>query len=168
MKNSPRSARALLAALTLLALASLSLAAAASRPAESLLKIDLDGVVARPGGNVSLAEAGKVKPGEVITWGMKITNRGDSATVPGTSAEGEIHPATVYVPGSAGGDNSAAVTFSLDGRNFSPRPMVKYVENGVERERPAPVEAYRAVRFTWPGQISPGEVRSATYKARVR
>jgi len=141
----------------------------AGRPAGPLLKVELGGVVQRGSESVSLDAAGKVNPGEVLAWRMAVSNLGDAPSPSVWSVDGDVDAATVYVPGSARADGSPAVTFSIDGgRTFSALPMETYTDGGVEKRRPAPVEAYRVVRFTWASPISPGEVRAAHYKARVR
>jgi uncharacterized repeat protein (TIGR01451 family) len=151
----------------LLVTASAVISATVGKP---LLKVNISGEVSRDGRNLSLTDLkGGVSPGEVITWHMRVANEGNSATPSVTSIDGEISSATVFIPGSATGDGSPSVSYSIDGgKNFSSRPMVRYVENGQSKERPAPVESYTHIRFIWQNGFNPGDARSVRYQARVR
>ncbi|HEY0170275.1 MAG TPA: hypothetical protein VGB98_04425 [Pyrinomonadaceae bacterium] len=175
------SARRLAVVLSLLLLTSgvvLATAVASPLPAappvtaavKPLLKVEISGDVERGGAVVSLSDLPSgVRPREVVTWHMRVSNVGDAATGAGTHVDGELSAATVYVPGSASGNGSPAVSFSVDGgKTFSASPVVRYVEAGVEKVRPAPLEAYTHIRFTWPNGFNPGDVRAVEYKARVR
>jgi hypothetical protein len=166
LKSIPSSGRRLLAALCLCLLASAVVASAASRFVGPLLNVSLDGSITRGSQTLTLAEM--VRPGDTLNWRMVIANRGDGPSPSVWSVDGQVDPKTVYVMGSGSCDGSPAVSYSLDGENFSARPVETYMEAGVQKQRPAPVEAYRAVRFTWSDSINAGEVRACRYQARVR
>ncbi len=168
------SARRFAVVLSLLLLTSGVVLSAVAKPlpafAKALLKVELSGDVVRGGSAVSLSDIPTgVRPREVVTWHMRVTNVGDGSSPAGTSVDGELSSATVYVPGSASGDGSPSVSFSVDGgKTFSASPVVRYVEDGVEKVRPAPLEAYTNIRFTWPQGLNPGDARAVQYQARVR
>ena len=130
-----------------------------------LVKVDLSGSVQRNGRTLSLEEAGGVAPGEDITWKVTVSNRGDAAASK-VQAVGQIPQGTVYVAGSASGD-AVEIKYSLDGRAFSERPVIRVVEGGVVRERPAPPDSYIAVQFTF-ASVGTGEAKRAVYHTRVR
>ncbi len=162
-------------ALALLALVVIPAAATARRAAEpapaaarqdSPVVILLDGTVRRGDNDIPLSADVRLNPGEVITWRMKATNNGSRPAM-NVQAAGQLDALTAYVPASAGGGGVRAVEFALAGGAFSARPVVRVVEGGVERLKPAPVEDYRMVRFTF-DSIAPGASVVATYQARVR
>lgn len=163
-------------ALALLAFVVVPAAATARRAAEpapaaarqdSPVVILLDGTVRRGDRDIPLSADVRLNPGEVITWRMKATNN-SSRPAMNVQAAGQLDALTAYVPASAsGGGGVRAVEFALAGGAFSARPMVRVVEGGVERMRPAPVEDYRMVRFTF-DSIAPGASVVASYQARVR
>lgn len=98
-----------------------------------------------------------VVPGEEILWEMTLTNTSARA-VRNISFDGDIPQGTVYVTNSASG-----VDFSLDGKSFSRTPMVRDQSGSLT---PAPVSAYRAIRFTVSLQGS--ETKTLTYKTTVK
>jgi hypothetical protein len=155
-----------LAALCLFLLASGVVASSASRFLGPLLNVSLEGTITRGSQTLPLSEM--ARPGDTLNWRMVVSNRGDGPSPSVWSVDGQVDPKTVYVIGSGGCDGSPAVSYSLDGENFSARPVENYTEGGVQKQRPAPVEAYRAVRFSWSNSINAGEVRACRYQARVR
>lgn len=162
------SARRLVVVLSLFLLtASVVVSATVGKP---LLKVEITGEVMREGRAVSISQLkGGVSPREVITWQMRVANHGNAATPSGTSVDGELSSATVLIPGSASGDGSPSVSYSIDGgKSFAARPIIRYVENGVSKERPAPLESYTHIRFLWQNGFNPGDARSVSYQARVR
>jgi hypothetical protein len=95
---------------------------------------------------------------------------GDS---PATSVSfvGDVDDATNFVPGSVAGPGVSSVGYSLEhpheNQTFYERPMVRYTEGGVTKERPASPEEYKAVKITFT-RIGAGETVKATYRTRVR
>ena len=136
---------------------------APQQPAQAAVLVNLDGTVERDGKDVSIDNL-QVRPGETITWNMRVANRGNQGAR-NVRAEGLIPKGTAYGPASAEG-SGVSVEYALDGGStFSPRPVVRDAEG---RERPAPTDSYTNVRFTWPSEIRPGDVKTAQYKTRLR
>src|SRR3982751_4752030 len=118
----PSSGRLALVALCLFLLPSGVVASSASTLAGPLLNVSLEGSISRGSDTLPLSE--QARPGDVLNWHMVISNRGDGPSPSVWSVDGEIDSKTVIVVGSAQGDGSPAVTFSIDGgRTFSARPM---------------------------------------------
>lgn len=130
-----------------------------------LINVDLSGSVTRAGKRLSLEEAGRVKPREVISWDMKLSNRGD-APASNVQAVGQVPQGTEFVGGSASGD-VVGVKYSLDGKSFSERPMIRVRVAGVDKEVPASPDKYVAVQFTF-ANVAAGQVKNAAYLTRVR
>lgn len=157
----------LMVAAALLLFGALIVVAAVASPS---LKVELAGTIMRSGQQLSLEKAGRVNPGEVITWGFTVSNQGNA---PATAVHvvGDIDDATKYVPGSAASDSELHVKFSLehphDNQTFYERPMVMVNEGGVMRERPASPDQYKAIQFTIE-RVGGGEVKKASYQTRVR
>lgn len=126
----------------------------------------LTGEVERDGKSIS-AEDVRVQPGEIITYRVAVSNV-SSTPKSNLHIDGPVPQGTQFVGNSvdAGG---ARVLYSIDGgRTFSERPTVKKVVGGVERDVPAPASDFTTVRFVWDGSLSPGQVRNASYRTRVR
>ena len=161
-------ARAAFAALALVVVFSaLAFGAGAFSPR---VNVSLSGTVARGGGEVLLEQAGKVSPGEIISWNVAASNIGD-APAHSINVVGDIPQGTAYVDGSAGGDGVVGVKFSLEhpheNQTFTERPTVHYTEGGVDRERPARADEYKAIQMTF-ARIGAGESLKASYRTSVR
>jgi uncharacterized repeat protein (TIGR01451 family) len=161
---------AALAAAAVIALACVWTAAAApaqqQQPGASPVKIDLVGEVRRGDKDVPVGSV-SVRPGDIITWRMTVSNQG-GARVHGIRADGLVPSGTRFESGSAQG--GSAVRYSVDGgRTYSPRPTVRVTgPDGVTREVDAPADSYTNVLFVWESYLSPGEVQTATYRTVVR
>lgn len=134
------------------------------------VNVSLSGVVTREGREVSLEDAGRVAPREVINWKIAAANVGD-ADANAINVVGDIDNGTTYVAGSAGGDGVVGVKFSLEhpheNQTFAVSPMVSYTENGVAKQRPARPDEYKAVQISF-AKIGVGQTLRATYRTRVR
>ena len=132
------------------------------------VKVDLNGSVNRNGKTMPLEKAGRVFPGEVINWNIVVANHGNTSPSR-IRAVGKIPAGTVFIPGSASGDNLTSIKFSIDdARTFSERPMITVTgADGVKREQPAPVESYTDILFIF-ANLNAREVKNARYQTRVR
>ena len=115
------------------------------------------------------AGQGAVHPGDVLRYRVQAENSG-AAAVSGLAVTQPVPAGTVYVARSAEGDaaGAATVTYSLDGKQFSARPMQTVVgADGVARLRPAPPESYAALRWRFPA-LPPHASASVFYLVKVR
>ncbi len=130
------------------------------------IQVQLTGEVRRGEEMVSV-ETVSVLPGELLVWQLQVRNASDR-NLRNVSTDGLVPRGTAFVAGSARADG-AALLYSIDGgRTFSPQPMVRVIENGVERERPADPATYTNIRFVWSGSHPAGATRLARYQTRVR
>jgi hypothetical protein len=140
--------------------------AAAGRPE---VKVALAGTVEREGKQVALAEAGTVKPGEILNWQIATANEGTGAAREYKTV-GEIPAGTAYVAGSAAGESGSTVTYSIDGgKTFSTQPIIEQKQpDGTVKRVAAPVSMYTQVRYEWADELAAGGRVNASYKVRVK
>ncbi|HEY8298000.1 MAG TPA: hypothetical protein VIG32_08270 [Candidatus Baltobacteraceae bacterium] len=118
---------------------------ASARP---VVRLHLAGTLVRQaGGRVSEKpiDGLVLKAGDLVRYTIAATNSGTSpalALVP----VGQIPKATSYVPGSAHA-NGATPEFTLDGKSWSPRPLLITKTPRGTISRPADPALYRAVRW---------------------
>ena len=141
-------------------------AGASGRPE---VKVALAGTVEREGKQVALAEAGTVKPGEVLNWQIATANEGTGAAREYKTV-GEIPAGTAFVAGSAAGENGSTVTYSIDGgKTFSTQPIIEQKQpDGTVKRVAAPVSMYTQVRYEWADELAAGGRVNASYKVRVK
>jgi uncharacterized repeat protein (TIGR01451 family) len=103
------------------------------------------------------------KPGDVLEYRVKYTNRSASAAT-GLVANLPIPAGTTLV---ARSELPPGVLASTDGAHFAPPPLMRAVgqPDGSERQVPVPIEEYRALRWNL-GTLAAGE--SEQVQARVR
>jgi uncharacterized repeat protein (TIGR01451 family) len=103
------------------------------------------------------------KPGDVLEYRVKYTNRSASAAT-GLVANLPIPAGTTLV---ARSELPPGVLASTDGAHFAPPPLMRAVgrPDGSERQVPVPIEEYRALRWNL-GTLTAGQ--SAQVQARVR
>ncbi len=107
-----------------------------------------------------------VHPGDVLRYDVHAENTG-SVSVSGLAVTQPIPAGTVYVAHSAEG-GSAALLYSLDGKEFSALPMQAVTSpSGTRRVRPAPAEAYAALRWHF-AALPPHGSEDVTYQVKVR
>jgi uncharacterized repeat protein (TIGR01451 family) len=139
-------------------------------PAAPLVNVALTGSVLRAGQSLSLEEAGGVKPGEVISWQITVSNRG-GGDANSLNVVGDIDDGTTYLPGSATGDGVVAVKYSLEHphehQTFTEHPIVREQVGGVLKERPALPQEFKAVQLTF-ARVAAGATLKAAYRTRVR
>ncbi len=133
------------------------------------VKINLSGTVNRDDSMIAVDKAGLVKPGEVINWKINSKNDGE-AKASGFKTVGQIPPGTEFVAGSAKGEGSPDVEYSIDGgKNFSKKPMVSEKQaDGSEKLVAAPVSMYTQVRFGWDQPLDSDKELNAFYSVRVK
>ena len=133
------------------------------------VKVALNGTVEREGKQVALAETASVKPGEVLNWQIATVNEGNAAAREYKTV-GEIPAGTVYVAGSAAGENGSTVTYSIDGgKTFSTQPIIEQKQpDGTVKRVAAPVSMYTQVRYEWADELAAGGRVNASYKVRVK
>jgi uncharacterized repeat protein (TIGR01451 family) len=165
--KSTRISRRSLAALALVLVSAFVVAAATLAPR---INVSLSGTVLREGNQLPLEQAGKVYPREVITWDVTAANVGN-AEARSINVVGDVSEGTAYLPGSAAGEGVVSVKYSVEhpheNQTFSEQPMVSYMEGGVERQRPARPDEYKAVRLTF-DRLPAGATLKASYRTRVR
>jgi uncharacterized repeat protein (TIGR01451 family) len=134
-----------------------------------MMKVSLTGTVER---NKKLHKVGNkevVNPGEVIKWNLSSVNEGN-ADAAGFRTTAKIPEGTVFVAGSATGDSSPNVSYSIDGgKTYSPQPMIEERQNdGSVKEVAAPVSMYSNIQFQWDGSLSAGNKVEAFYQVSVK
>ena len=93
--------------------------------------------------------ADKVNPGDVIFYTINYVNSGDKEAT-NSFLDDPIPKGSVYIPGSAFGDNTE-ITFSIDGGKTFKKPSLLTYEvkvNGKMEKRIASPEQYTDIRWT--------------------
>ncbi|MGA3279856.1 MAG: hypothetical protein ABSD50_02600 [Smithella sp.] len=93
--------------------------------------------------------ADKVNPGDVIFYTINYVNSGDKEAT-NSFLDDPIPKGSVYIPGSAFGDN-AEITFSIDGGKTFKKPSLLTYEvkvNGKMEKKTASPEQYTHIRWT--------------------
>ena len=134
-----------------------------------LVRIVLTGEVERNSKKVPVDTAGQVKPGEVVSFTINSTNEG-SAPAREYRAIGQIPRGSIFVAGSALGDPSTQVSYSIDGgKEFSSAPMIDEKQpDGTIKKIAAPVSMYTQVRFEWSDPLAPGGKLTTSYQVSVK
>ena len=140
--------------------------ASAVRP---VVEVAIAGAVQREDGLVALERVSAVNPGETLNWTITSRNAGD-ADARNYRTVGQIPQGTVFVAGSAQGQGSPTVTYSIDGgQTFSTTPTVEERQaDGSVRRVPAPIASYTQVRYEWTDSLAANQTLSASYRVRVR
>lgn len=138
----------------------------ASRP---LVKLFLSGAIERDSKKLSVEKAGRVAPGEVVSFTMNSVNEG-SAPARDYRAVGQIPRGASFVAGSAQGDRNTQVKYSIDnGQQFSATPMIDEKQaDGTIKKVAAPVSMYTQVRFDWADPLAPGGKLVSSYQVRIK
>lgn len=111
---------------------------------------------------------GGVHPGDVLRYQVQAENAG-AAPITGLVVTQPVPVGTIYVARSAEGSAAAPpVTYSLNGKQFAEEPVQNLVgADGVTRTRPAPPEAYAALRWRFPA-LAAKTTQAVAYQVRVR
>ena len=146
-----------------------SRAGSAATVARPEVKVALTGTVERGGEQIALDRAEAVKPGEVLDWRITSVNEGTGAASE-YKAVGQIPEGTVFIAGSAAGENGSTVTYSIDGgKTFSTQPIIEQRQpDGTVKRVAAPVSMYTQVRYEWKDDLAAGGRVGASYKVRVK
>lgn len=121
-------------------------------------------VVSGPGGHETLADAGTVKPGDIVEYQATYRNH-DAKTITGLQATLPIPEGMEYLPKTArpGADLVKAAT--REGQ-YAPEPLQRQVRvNGKLLTEPVPYGQYRSLQWAL-GQLPPGG--ELQVKARVQ
>jgi uncharacterized repeat protein (TIGR01451 family) len=115
-------------------------------------------------GKEILVTADKARPGDVIQYEASYQNNGQTA-VQHVGAVVPIPAGLILVADSA---TPAAAEASLDGKTFSPAPLMRAVKNetGIVENRPVPLTEYRALRWMV-DTVPAGGTTTVTLRARV-
>lgn len=110
-----------------------------------------------------------VSPGEVIHWNLVSKNEGN-ANAEGYKTVVKIPEGTKFVGGTAKGEESADVSYSIDnGKTFSEQPMIDEQQvDGTVKQVPAPVSTYTNILFQWDNSLVAGEKLEAEYQVQVK
>ena len=110
---------------------------------------------------------GVTKPGDVLVYTLRYRNVGTGPAV-GATLSDPIPDGTVLVPGSVEAA-PAHVLYSLDGKTYSARPIVRRTNaSGVEEEVDAPAELVRHIRVALPDELPAGSSGSTSFKVIVQ
>ena len=149
--------------------------AAVANPIRLHLSVERETTVADAQGQTQVVWAalpsgtGDVHPGDLLRYQVKARNVGKAA-ISDLAVTQPVPAGAVYVAHSAEGDaaEGASLTYSLDGKRFSPQPMRVVTDaDGAQKTVPAPPESYAALRWRFPA--IPGETsRAVSYQVRVR
>lgn len=130
------------------------------------VQVDLEQfkVVKDDHGKESLADASKVKPGDVVEYRATYVNQ-SKQSISGLIATLPIPTGTTYLPKTASAGGRTAEAATLDG-HYEAEPLVRKVSrpDGSTRTEPVPYADYRSLRWKV-GQLAPAG--SITVSARV-
>ena len=129
------------------------------------VRVDLTGKrVVLTEGKESLVNADKAGPGDVIQYEAVYLNTGKES-VKNVAATVPIPAGMTLLADSA---KPAAELASLDGKNFSPVPLMHEVKNdkGVLEKQPVPLAQYRALRWNL-AELVPGKSATVVLRARL-
>lgn len=133
------------------------------------VKVQISGSVRRDDKTVSLEKAEAVKPGELLDWNISSTNEG-TGDAQNYRVVGQIAKGTIFVAGTAKGEESAQVTYSIDeGKAFSAEPMIDEKQpDGTTKKVAAPISMYTQVKFEWSKPLVSQAKLNAAYRVRVK
>lgn len=133
------------------------------------VKIEIAGVVARGGKIVSLEKTEAVRSGETLDWTIDSANAG-AGDAKNYRVVGQIPAGTLYVAGSASGDDAPSAAYSIDGgKTFSAQPLIEEKQaDGSVKQVPAPAALYTQIRFEWAKDLASHSRLAARYRVRVK
>jgi uncharacterized repeat protein (TIGR01451 family) len=133
-----------------------------------LVRLLLSAAIERNNKKIPVEIAGSVTPGEVVNFTLNSVNEG-SAPAREYRAVGQIPKGTTFVAGSALGDNTIQVSYSIDGgQEFSSNPTIDEKQtDGTLKKVAAPVSMYTQVSFEWADALAAGGKIAASYQVRV-
>jgi uncharacterized repeat protein (TIGR01451 family) len=133
------------------------------------VKVVISGSVQREGKVVSLEKVEAVKTGEILDWSINSANQG-SGDAKNYRVVGQIPKGTSFVAGSAKGDESPQVAYSIDGgKTYSAQPLIDEKQaDGSVKQVPAPASMYTQVRFEWTQTLAAQANLNAAYRVQVK
>lgn len=133
------------------------------------VKVHISGSVKRDDKAISLEKVESVKSGEILDWNINSSNEG-AGDAKNYRVVGQIPVGTVFVEGSANGENSPQVSYSIDGgKHFSAQPLIEEKQaDGSVKEIAAPVSMFTQVGFEWKNSLASQTKLDAAYRVRVK
>lgn len=133
------------------------------------VKIQISGSVQRDDKTVLLDNSGAVKAGETLDWNISSVNEG-TGDAQNYRVVGQVAKGTVFVAGTAKGEESPQITYSIDsGKTFSAQPMIDETQpDGSIKKVAAPVSMYTQVMFEWTKPLASQSHFNAAYRVRVK
>lgn len=133
------------------------------------VKVQISGSVQRDAKAVPFEKAGAVKASELLDWNITSTNEGEG-DAQNYRVVGQIPNGTSFVAGTARGEESPQITYSIDaGKTFSAQPMIdeKQADGSIKRVA-APAALYTQVMFEWVKPLVAHAKLNTTYRVRVK
>lgn len=159
--------RALLSAAFTVAVVGMSSVASAAAP-KPHVTLHLSGVLVQNGkATATPVDRASLKRGDVVLWTIVAENDGSKPALR-VSPTDQVPNGMTFVAGSAKSAVPAATQYTLDGRTWSPRPMVKVTQkNGQVVSQPADPASYHAVRWVLARPLAPHQRASVSFETRV-
>ncbi len=133
------------------------------------VKVQISGTVVRAGKSVSFDKSATVSAGETLNWKVVSVNSG-AGDAQNYRVVSRIPQGTNFVAGSANGENSPEVAYSIDGgKSFSAQPLIEEKQaDGSVKQVPAPVSSYTQIRFDWSQSLPSQGTLNAAYQVQVK
>ena len=133
------------------------------------VKVQISGSVQRNDKAVALDQAVAVNAGELLDWNIASVNDG-AGDAQNYRVVGQISNGTTFIAGTARGDESPQITYSIDGgTTFSAQPMIDEKQaDGSIKKVPAPVSMYTQVMYEWNKPLVSQAKLNAAYRVRVK
>jgi uncharacterized repeat protein (TIGR01451 family) len=133
------------------------------------IKVMISGSVERNDKAVALDQAVAVNAGELLDWNIASINEG-AGDAQNYRVVGQISNGTTFIAGTAHGDETPQITYSIDGgKNFSAQPMIEEKQaDGNVKQVPAPASMYTQVMYEWNKPLVSQAKLNAAYRVRVK
>lgn len=138
--------------------------------AKPVVKLQLTGMLVTVAhGRASLKPIARVTlhQGEKVRWVIQATNTGSSAAL-GLAPVGHVPAHMRYLAASANASQPGTIEYSLDGKNWSARPMIAvHTAHGIVH-KPAPPSSYVSIRFLTKKPLAPRATFRYSYEVIVK
>lgn len=133
------------------------------------VKVQISGSVQREDKTVLLDKAANVKVGETLDWNINSVNEG-AGDAQNYRVVGQVPKGTIFVAGTAKGEESPQITYSVDGgKTFSAQPLIDEKQpDGSIKKVAAPISIYTQVMFEWAKPLASQAKFNAVYRVRVK
>ncbi len=133
------------------------------------VKVQISGSVQRDGKSEAFDTDVVVKAGETLNWKIVSANEG-TGDAQNYRVVGQIPAGTKFVTGSANGQGTPWVTYSIDGgKTFVAEPMIQETQaDGTVKEVPAPAAMFTQLRFEWSNPLVSSAKYDVTYRVEVK